>query len=125
MPVEGFIRNIVRAICICAGVSLLVACDSSTSRSASVVTRSTEYVISGAAVNGPLAFAEVSVYAPDGRLLGYFSKRKNDQGLFIKSLKNWQSLKISNHVGESLRWAPLPPAPTHEVATDKPVAGSP
>lgn len=70
MPVEGFIRNIVRAICICAGVSLLVACDSSTSRSASVVTRSTEYVISGAAVNGPLAFAEVSVYAPDGRLLG-------------------------------------------------------
>jgi TolB protein len=61
--------------------------------------------------------------SPDGRLISYFSKREKDQGLFIKSLKNWQSLKISNHLGESLRWAALPPAQAQEIPTaPKPVA---
>lgn len=46
--------------------------------------------------------------SPDGRLIAYFSDRKNDPGLFIKSLKSGQSLKISNRLGESLRWAALP-----------------
>jgi TolB protein len=55
--------------------------------------------------------------SPDGRLISYFSKRDKDQGLFIKSLKNWQSLKISNYLGESLRWAALPPAETTEIPT--------
>jgi TolB protein len=62
--------------------------------------------------------------SPDGRLISYFSKRSDkDQGLFIKSLKNWQSLKISNHHGESLRWAALPPVETKEIPTaPRPVA---
>jgi TolB protein len=61
--------------------------------------------------------------SPDGRLISYFSKREKDQGLFIKSLKNWQSLKISTQVGESLRWAALPPVATQEVpSAPKPVA---
>jgi TolB protein len=53
--------------------------------------------------------------SPDGRLISYFSKRDKEQGLFIKSLKNWQSLKISSHLGESLRWAALPPVETKEI----------
>jgi TolB protein len=46
--------------------------------------------------------------SPDGRLIAYFSSRKGEQGLFVKSLKSGQSLKISNRQGESLRWAALP-----------------
>lgn len=48
--------------------------------------------------------------SPDGRLLAFFSERRNDQGLFVKSLKSWQTQKISGRVGMSLRWAALPPA---------------
>ena len=46
--------------------------------------------------------------SPDGRLIAYFSDRKGEQGLFVKSLKSGQALKISNRLGESLRWAALP-----------------
>jgi len=48
--------------------------------------------------------------SPDGRLLAFFSERKDEEvtGLYIKSLKNWQSQQISKRMGESLRWAALP-----------------
>jgi TolB protein len=45
--------------------------------------------------------------SPDGRLLAFFSERK-DAGLYIKSLKSGKAQKISSRVGESLRWAALP-----------------
>jgi TolB protein len=49
--------------------------------------------------------------SPDGRLLAFFSDRgKGEEGLYIKSLKNWQTQKISSRTGESLRWAALPDA---------------
>lgn len=48
--------------------------------------------------------------SPDGRMIAYFSTRKNkaESGLYIKSLKNWESHRVSGRLGESLRWAPLP-----------------
>ena len=46
--------------------------------------------------------------SPDGRLIAYFSERQKDQGLYIKSLKNFQSQKIGSRAGMSLRWAALP-----------------
>ena len=50
--------------------------------------------------------------SPDGRLLAFFSDRgKGEEGLYIKSLKSWQTQKISSRVGESLRWAALPDSP--------------
>ncbi len=45
----------------------------------------------------------------DGRLLAFFSTREEAPGLYVKSLKTFQDMKISSRVGESLRWAPLPP----------------
>ncbi len=47
--------------------------------------------------------------SPDGRLIAYFSERQKEQGLYIKSLKNFQSQKVGNRGGMSLRWAALPP----------------
>jgi TolB protein len=46
--------------------------------------------------------------SPDGRLLAFFSERGQEAGLYIKSLKNWQTQQISKRSGESLRWAALP-----------------
>lgn len=69
MPLIGLLRCVLRVLSVCLGAGVLVACDSSTSRS-SVTERSGEYVVSGRAINGPLAFADVSAYAPDGHLLG-------------------------------------------------------
>jgi TolB protein len=46
--------------------------------------------------------------SPDGRLLAYFSTRKKEEGLFIKSLKSGKTQKISTRAGMSLRWAALP-----------------
>jgi TolB protein len=48
--------------------------------------------------------------SPDGRLIAFFSERK-DSGLYIKSLKSGKAQKISGRLGESLRWAALPPVP--------------
>jgi TolB protein len=47
----------------------------------------------------------------DGRLLAYFTTRKSGAGpgLYVLSLKRWTSQKISSQLGESLRWAKLPP----------------
>jgi len=47
----------------------------------------------------------------DGRLLAFFSTRKSGPGpgLYIMSLKRWTTQRLSAQVGESLRWAPLPP----------------
>jgi TolB protein len=62
--------------------------------------------------------------SPDGRLVAFFStgKRKlgaagagNDAGagLFIMPIQRpWLAKKISNEVGESLRWEPILPAPS-------------
>jgi len=47
----------------------------------------------------------------DGRLLAFFSTRKSGPGpgLYILSLKRWTTQRLSAQLGESLRWAPLPP----------------
>ncbi len=47
----------------------------------------------------------------DGRLLAFFTTRKQGAGpgLYVLSLKRWTSQKLSSQIGESLRWAPLPP----------------
>ncbi len=47
--------------------------------------------------------------SPDGRLLAYFSQRKQAAGLYVKSLKSFTAHKISGRLGESLHWAALPP----------------
>jgi TolB protein len=50
--------------------------------------------------------------SPDGRLVSFFSTGKRGQGagLFIMPIQRpWLAKKISNEVGESLRWEPLPP----------------
>lgn len=70
MPMIGVLRRVLRALNVFAAACVLVACDSSTSGTASSTPQPGSYVVSGAAINGPLAFADVSVYAPDGRLLG-------------------------------------------------------
>lgn len=66
---SGILRSVARAFGACVGAVSLVACDSPTPR----VVPAPElpgHVISGAAVNGPLAYAEVTVLASDGGLLG-------------------------------------------------------
>jgi TolB protein len=47
----------------------------------------------------------------DGRLLAFFTTRKQGAGpgLYLLSLKRFTSQKLSSQLGESLRWAPLPP----------------
>ena len=48
----------------------------------------------------------------DGRLLAFFSTRKQGgPGLYMMSLKRWRTNKVTNQMGESLRWDPLPPPP--------------
>jgi TolB protein len=47
--------------------------------------------------------------SPDGRLLAFFSTRKNDPGVYLMSLKRFTAQKISSQRGEGLTWAPLPP----------------
>ncbi|HEY8942678.1 MAG TPA: tolB protein [Polyangiaceae bacterium] len=47
--------------------------------------------------------------SPDGRLLAFFSTRKNDPGVYMMSLKRFTAQKISSQRGESLSWAALPP----------------
>lgn len=47
--------------------------------------------------------------SPDGRMLAYFSTRKGESGLYVKSLKSFVTQKISSRKGQSLVWARLPP----------------
>ena len=50
--------------------------------------------------------------SPDGRLVSFFSTGKRGQGagLFIMPIQRpWLAKKISNEVGEALRWEALPP----------------
>jgi TolB protein len=52
--------------------------------------------------------------SPDGRLIAFFSTGKRGQGagLFIMPIQRpWLAKRISNEVGESLRWEALPPVP--------------
>jgi TolB protein len=44
----------------------------------------------------------------DGRLLAFFSTRKNQPGLYMMSLKRFSTQLVSSQMGESLRWAALP-----------------
>ena len=46
--------------------------------------------------------------SPDGRLLAFFSTRKNQNGLYMMSLKRFSTQQVSAQTGESLRWAALP-----------------
>ena len=46
--------------------------------------------------------------SPDGRMIAFFSDRSKGEGLYVKSLKTYQSQKISGRVGQSLRWARIP-----------------
>jgi len=49
--------------------------------------------------------------SPDGRLLAFFSTRNKKDGLYAISLKRFTTVQISSQMGESLRWAALPPPP--------------
>ncbi len=49
--------------------------------------------------------------SPDGRLLAFFSTRNQQAGMYMMSLKRFTTLQVTSKVGESLRWAPLPPVP--------------
>jgi TolB protein len=49
--------------------------------------------------------------SPDGRLLAFFSTRKNQPGIYMMSLKRFTTQLLTSKVGESLRWAALPPPP--------------
>lgn len=73
--------------------------------------------------------------SPDGRLLAYFSTRKDEKGLYILSLKRFTTKKVMGSVGQGLRWEALPrdqltrpkvsaskPAPT-EPASLEPACG--
>ena len=42
-------------------------------------------------------------------MLAFFSTRKGESGLYIKSLKSFVTQKISGRKGQSLTWAALPP----------------
>lgn len=47
--------------------------------------------------------------SPDGRLLAFFSTRKNQPGIYMMSLKRFTTQLLTSKIGESLRWAALPP----------------
>jgi TolB protein len=49
--------------------------------------------------------------SPDGRLLAFFSTRNQQPGMYMMSLKRFTTLQVTSKVGESLRWAALPPPP--------------
>jgi TolB protein len=49
--------------------------------------------------------------SPDGRLLAFFSTRKEQPGMYMMSLKRFSTLQVTSKIGESLRWAALPPSP--------------
>jgi len=46
--------------------------------------------------------------SPDGRMLAFFSDRKDGKGLYVLSLKRFTTQRVIGSVGESLRWDPLP-----------------
>lgn len=48
--------------------------------------------------------------SPDGRLLAFFSTRKGQPGIYMMSLKRYTTQLLTSKIGESLRWAALPPA---------------
>jgi TolB protein len=48
--------------------------------------------------------------SPDGRLLTFFSTRKQP-GTYMMSLKRFKAQLVSPQLGEALRWAALPPVP--------------
>jgi TolB protein len=49
--------------------------------------------------------------SPDGRLLAFFSTRKSQPGIYLMSLKRFTTQLLTAKLGESLRWAALPPPP--------------
>jgi TolB protein len=71
--------------------------------------------------------------SPDGRLLAFFSTRKDDKGLFVLSLKRFTTKKILGTVGQSLRWvatprselAPAPDKASGATSDNPPLAADP
>jgi len=55
--------------------------------------------------------------SPDGRLVAFFSTRKSGEGpgLYIMRVDGLRPKRISNLLGDSLRWDPLPPGKAVEV----------
>ncbi|MGC4091833.1 MAG: hypothetical protein QM756_28910 [Polyangiaceae bacterium] len=49
--------------------------------------------------------------SPDGRMLAFFSTRNKQPGVYLMSLKRFESQQISSQLGEALRWAALPSVP--------------
>lgn len=47
--------------------------------------------------------------SPDGRLLAFFSTRGGQPGIYMMSLKRFTTQLLTSKIGESLRWAALPP----------------
>jgi TolB protein len=78
---------------------------------------------SGAGVRRLTQHEGANTYAacsPDGRLVAFFSTGKRGQGagLFVAPiLRPWLAKKISNEVGESLRWEALPQVAPAAAAT--------
>jgi TolB protein len=58
--------------------------------------------------------------SPDGRLLAFFSTRKNSPGIYLLSLKRWGTQQLSKQHGESLTWGRLPPSETAPVVAPPP-----
>lgn len=78
--------------------------------------------------------------SPDGRLLAFFSTRKNAPGLQMMSLKRFVTLRVNGQIGDSLDWArrpdskgfvetkiakPAPPAPAAVAPTTAPANAAP
>ncbi len=47
--------------------------------------------------------------SPDGRLVAFFSTRKSGPGLYVMRLDGTRPKRVSTLVGDTLRWARLPP----------------
>lgn len=78
--------------------------------------------------------------SPDGRLLAFFSTRKNAPGLQMMSLKRFVTLRVNGQIGDSLDWArrpdskgfvemkvskPAPVAPAPAAPAPAPAGGTP
>jgi TolB protein len=55
--------------------------------------------------------------SPDGRLVAFFSTRTSGEGpgLYVMRVDGQRPKRISNLLGDSLRWDPLPPGKAVEA----------
>jgi TolB protein len=67
--------------------------------------------------------------SPDGRLVAFFSTRKSGEGpgLYIMRVDGGRPKRVSQLVGDSLRWDPLPPSKVapQSIETKRPAAPAP